>query len=346
MFAYESLTSKPPIIPLFPREERRKAIKKACVDFLKAGITSIHDALVSPQYIASYQDAYIHGELNVRVYMLITHYFLDKLEGLGIYTGFGNEKLRVGAIKIILDGAISSRTACVSQPFIGTKDDHGLLVVGSQKELNEIVLRAHRGRFQIAIHANGDKAIEMTLEAYGEALKKDPRKDHRHRIEHCTIVNPELLKKMKKLGVMAVPFGTFLWYHGEKVTPFYGVERAKLMFAHRFFLNEGIQIAGSSDTPMMPYEPLLAIQGCVTRETSFGTLVGPEQRISPEDALRVYTLGGAYASFEEDIKGSIKPGKFADLVILSNDPTMVDPRSIKDIKVIMTMVGGEILYRR
>lgn len=343
MFAYESLAGQTPIIPPFSREERRKAIRKACGDFLRAGITSVHDALVSPQYIMTYQDACINGELGVRVYMLITHYFLEDLEKLGIYTGFGNEKLKVGAIKILLDGAISSRTAYVSEPFIGTKNDFGVLVI-SPKDFNDIVQRAHKAGFQLAVHANGDKAIEMTIDAYRRALEECPRADHRHRIEHCTVMNPTLFEEIKRLGVIAVPFGTFLWYHGEKVEPFYGKERARMMFAHRSFLDKGIQIAGSSDTPMMPYEPLLAIQSCVTRETSSGTVVGPEQRISPEEALRVYTLGGAYASFEEDTKGSIEVGKLADLAVISDDPTVIDPKFIKDIRVIMTMVGGEILF--
>lgn len=346
MFAFESLAGKSTIIPPFSREERRKAVKMACRDFLSAGITSVHDALVSPQYIMTYQDAYTHGELGVRVYMLVTHYFLENLESLGIYTGFGNEKLKVGALKIILDGAISSRTACVSEPFVGTENDRGMLVISSHEEFDHIVLRAHRAGFQLAVHANGDKAIQMTIEAYRKALREYPRADHRHRIEHCTVMNPTLFEEMKRLGVIAVPFGVFLWYHGEKVVPFYGEQRAKMMFAHRSFLDHDIQISGSSDCPAMPFDPLLAIQACVTRETSSGIVVGPEQRISPEEALRVYTLGGAYASFEEDIKGSIEPGKLADLAVLSDDPTTVDPKSVKDIRVVMTVVGGEILFSR
>ena len=343
LFAYESLAGQPTFIPPFPREERRKAIRKACSDFLSAGITTVHDALVSPQYILTYQDAYNRGELGLRVYMLITYFFLKDLEELGFYTGFGNDRLKIGAIKIILDGAISTRTAFVSSPFIG-KNDCGMLIINSEKDLNDIILRAHGAGFQVAVHANGDKAIEMTLRAYQNALEKFPRKDHRHRIDHCTIVNPKLLDWMKRLGVMAVPFGVFLWYHGEKVVPYYGEERAKMMFAHRSFIEHGIQIAGSSDCPMMPFEPLLAIHSCVNRVTRSGNVVGPEQRLSPEEALRVYTLGGAYASFEEKTKGTIEPGKVADLAVLSGDPTQVDPRSIKDLKVIMTMVGGKIMF--
>jgi len=186
----------------------------------------------------------------------------------------------------------------------------------------------------------------MALRAYQNALEKFPRKDHRHRIDHCTIVTPELLEWMKRLDVMAVPFGVFLWYHGEKVVPYYGAERAKMMFAHRSFLEHSIQIAGSSDCPMMPFEPLLAMHSCVNRTTRTGSVVGPEQSLTPEEALRVYTLGGAYASFEEKTKGTIEPGKLADLAILSGDPTQVDPGSIKDLKVMMTMVGGEIMFSK
>jgi len=344
IFAYESLAGKPPIIPPFSREERRKIIGKACKDFLGAGITSVHDALVSPQYIVTYQDAYMSGELGVRVYMLITHYFLEHLETLGIHSGFGNQRLKIGGIKIILDGAISSRTAYLSEPFIGSKHNCGMLLIDTQEELNAIVSRAHKAGFQIAVHANGDKAIEMTIKAYREALKEYPRPDHRHRIEHCTVMNPALFKEMESLGLVAVPFGVFLWHHGEKVIQFYGEKRAEMMFAHRSFLEKNIPIAGSSDCPAMPFEPLLGIHSCVNRETRSGAVVGPEQRITAQEALRVYTLGGAYASFEENIKGSLEMGKLADLVVLSDDPTTADPKSIKDIKVIMTMVGGEILF--
>lgn len=335
-----------PIIPPFSRQKRQKVIRKACEDFLSAGITSVHDALVSPEYIMSYQDVYNSGKLGVRVYMLIPHYFLRGLKDLGIYSGFGNDKLKVGAIKIILDGAISSRTAFLSEPFIGSKNDYGKVIIESQEELNKIVLEGHRLGFQFAIHANGDKAIEMALRAYRNALEKYPRKNHRHRIEHCTVVNPQLINEMRKLGIMAIPFGCFLWYHGEKVVPFYGMERAKLMFAHRAFLDAGIQIAGSSDSPAMPYNPLLAIQSCVTRQTSSGEVIAPEQRITVEEALRLYTLGGAYASFEESTKGTIEVGKLADLVVLSKDPTLVNPRTIMDINVMMTMVGGKVSFSK
>ena len=173
--------------------------------------------------------------------------------------------------------------------------------------------------------------------------KPFPRQDPRHRLEHCTVVNPDLLSRIKALGCVATPFCTYIYYHGEKM-PFYGESRVEWMFAQRSFLDYGINATGATDYPPGPYEPLLGIQSCVTRTDSTGRVWGANQAVSVEEALRIYTMHGAYASFEEDIKGSIEAGKLADMVVLDQDPTQIDPMTIKDIPVLRTIVGGKTVY--
>ena len=157
------------------------------------------------------------------------------------------------------------------------------------------------------------------------------------------MVNNDLLRRMKELGAVATPFCTYVYYHGEKM-PFYGEARLRWMFAQRSFLDYGVVATGATDYPPGPYEPLLGIQSCVTRTDSTGKVWGENQKVTVEEALKIYTMNSAYASFEEDIKGSIEPGKLADLVVLGADPTQVDPHTIKDIKVERTVVGGETVY--
>jgi len=273
---------------------------------------------------------------------------LDKLGGFkdgGLCFMGGDENLRLGGVKILADGAIAGRTAYLSEPYIGS-EERGILAVESEQVLHELIRQGHQAGFQVCVHANGDRVIEMALDGFQKALEEFPRKNHRHRLEHCTVVNAGILSRIKKLRLLVTPFGSYIYHHGEKMIPYYGADRVEMMFAHRSFLEYGIPVSGASDSPCGPYEPLLAIQSCVTRRSSSGESLGSRQRITVEEAISLYTLASAYASFEENIKGSITPGKLADLVVLGEDPRRVDPDEIKDIPVEMTLVGGEIKYER
>jgi predicted amidohydrolase YtcJ len=185
----------------------------------------------------------------------------------------------------------------------------------------------------------------MVLTAYDLALRQHPRPDSRHRIEHCTLVNDGLLKRIADQGVIPTPFYTYVHYHGDKWAQ-YGDERLKWMFAHRSFLDHGIKVAGASDYVPGPFEPLMAIQSMVTRKDYRGRTWGENQKITVTEALKICTLHGAYASFEEKSKGSISVGKLADFVLLAEDPHKVEPERIKDIKVMLTAVGGQAVYSR
>lgn len=344
-FVYEGTTGHPPIMPPFSLKERIKGVRLASDRYVAAGLTSVNDALVSAQTIETYQEAIKSGDLKVRVYMLVSIEYLPQLQALKLKTGFGNEWLRLGGVKILADGGIAGRTAYLTEPYVGT-EDRGILAVESEEALHELIRRGHEAGYQVCVHANGDRTIEMALNGFEKALAALPRKNHRHRLEHCTVVNPALLKRIRKNRLLVTPFGSYIYFHGEKMIPHYGPERVARMFAHRSFLDCGIQVSGASDSPCGPYEPLLAIQSCVTRKSFAGEVLGANQAITATEAIFLYTMASAYASFEENIKGSITPGKLGDLVVLREDPRRVNPDEIKDIPVEMTVVGGEIRYKK
>lgn len=330
------------LIPPETPEVRRQGLKLICQMLNRAGLTSVHDARVTSDELATYQEGKESRDLTLRVYALMYYPHFPALRDAGLKTGFGDEMLRLGGIKMVADGAIAARTAYLSEPYIGSPDDHGILAM-SAEEIENRVMEMHRAGFQVCIHANGDLAIDMVLTAYEKAQAAYPRQDPRHRIEHCTLVNRDLIRRMKRLGCIATPFCTYVYHHGEKM-PFYGEDRLQWMFAQRSFLDYDVVSTGATDYPPGPFEPLLGIQSCVTRADSTGKVWGPNQKITVEEALRIYTINGAYASFEEGIKGSIEVGKLADLVVLGADPTKVDPMTIKDIPVERTIVGGVTVY--
>jgi len=339
--------SMDPVVRLVPpasRGEARRAAIWQLKEFAKAGLTSVHDADASAEDVRAYLDAHLAGELPIRVYLMVQFAEIERLGHFGLRTGFGDDRLRFGGVKLYTDGAIAGRTARLSKPYVGRPDDYGIMTV-TQEELDARVLKAHAEGWQVGVHANGDVAIEMVLTSYERALRAHPRPDPRFRIEHCTLVNPAILKRMKALGVIPTPFCTYVWQHCEK-WPAYGEERLEWMFAMRSFLDAGIPVTGSSDYIPGPFPPLLGIQSCVTRKGKDGKVWGGSQKISVEEAVRCYTRHGAYASFDESRKGAIEAGRLADLVVLGADPFKSAPDAIKDIPVDGTMVGGRWAWRR
>ena len=307
-----------------------------------AGLTSVHDAGAGRARVQAYEDAYRAGGLRHRAYMMIRgRDVVNGLKAAGIGTGFGNEWIRIGGLKYAADGSASERTMRMTTPYVGT-DDYGILTM-TQQALDEAVEDGHRNNFQVGVHANGDVAIDMVLKSYEKVLQRWPDPNRRHRIEHCTLVNPDLLRRIKASGCIPTPFWTYVFYHGEKWAQ-YGDDKLRWMFAHRSFIDEGIVVPGASDYGPGPFEPLMAIQSMVTRRDYRGREWGPNQKITVDEAIRVATINGAYASSEESLKGSIKAGKLADFVMLEKDPHDVDPNQIKDIKVVRTVVGGKTMY--
>jgi predicted amidohydrolase YtcJ len=330
----------------FTPEESRERGKNGMVYMSElltaAGLTTVHDAGADRGRVLAYEDAYQAGGLRHRVYMMLRGAeIVAGLKAAGVYTGFGNEWIRIGGLKYAADGSASERTMRMSTPYVGT-DDYGILTM-TQQELDDAVEDGHRHNFQIGVHANGDVTIDMVLKAYEKVLQRWPAPNRRHRIEHCTLVNPGLLKRIRSCGCIPTPFWTYVYYHGEKWAE-YGDEKLRWMFAHRSFLDAGVRVPGASDYGPGPFEPLMAIQSMVTRRDYTGREWGPNQKITIDEALRVATINGAYASSEESIKGSITAGKLADFVVLEKDPHDVDPYQIKDVKVMRTVVGGRTMY--
>ena len=324
------------------RERGRNGMRHMSALFNAAGLTSVHNAGTSPEAILAYEDCRRNGELTHRAYMMIrSPAAFSGFKAANVYTGFGDEWIRVGGVKFVADGSASERTMRMSTPYVGT-NDYGILTM-TQDQLYEAIDDAHSHNFQVGVHANGDVTIDMVLNAYERALRKWPDPNRRHRIEHCTLVNPDLIRRIKANGVIPTPFWTYVYYHGEKWKE-YGDEKVRWMFAHRSFLDAGIRVPGASDYTPGPFEPLMAIQSMVTRTDYKGRVWGPNQKVSVDEALTIATLNGAYASSEEQVKGSITAGKLADFVFLEKDPHEVPLTEIMAIKVNRTVVGGRTVF--
>jgi predicted amidohydrolase YtcJ len=326
----------------FSRKDNQDAVKLISSMMARTGVTSVTDAEGNPDDLRAYQDAHHSGELATRVYCMIVIAHLDEMINAGIRTGLGDEWVRVGGVKLVSDGSISERTARLSVPYINRPNDYGITVT-DEEQLYIYALKAHKADWQIGIHANGDVAIGQVLNVYEKLQKEYRRNDPRFRIEHCTVINEDLVARMKALNVIPTPFSTYVYFHGEKMKE-YGRERLEHMFAVRTFLDAGIKVTQASDYPPGPFEPMMALQSSVTRTDMNGNVWGPSQKITVEQAIKVGTINGAYASYEEHIKGSLSPGKVADLVVLGKDPTKTDPMTIVDIPIERTMVDGKWIY--
>lgn len=307
-----------------------------------AGITSVTDAGAIPECLRAYQDARDAGELRTRVYSHMLAANLDEMMAAGVRTGFGDEWVKVGAVKCMSDGSISERTARLAEPYIGRPTDFGIMV-NSAEVLWPIFEKAHRAGWQIGTHANGEVGIDVTATLYERLQREFPRRDPRFRFEHCTVLTPDLIRRIKALGAIPTPFASYVYFHGEKMGE-YGAARTERMFPVRWFIDAGIPVAMGSDYPPGPFEPMMALTSMITRTDLRGTVWGANQRVTFDEALKVLTINGAYASFEERIKGSLTAGKLADLVVLGRDPRTVPPIEIVNVPIERTMVGGRWVY--
>jgi len=331
--------------PDMDRAARQKSVQLTSQRMAAAGLTSTTDAWGALDDFVAYQDARSAGEMHYRV-SFMPFGETDVYEGLKLArmaSGFGDDMLRIGAVKFAADGSASERTMSRSTPYDGRPNDYGILTM-TQEEIDAAVDDAVAHDFRIGIHANGDVAIDMVLNAYERVLENWNGENPRFRIEHCSLVNPALLERIKNAGVVPAPFYTYAHYHGNKWLE-YGEKMMESMFPHRSFLDYGIPVAPASDFTPGPFEPMMAIQSMVTRKDAQGRVWGPSQRISVTEAMQICTMNGAYASFEERIKGSLTPGKLADIAIIEKDPHDVDPDGIADIKVLRTILGGRTTYQ-
>ena len=329
------------------RQDEVEGIQRTLRQFAKTGITTVVDAGGTPEKLGLFRAAVGPGS-PVRVVMMVLSEYLDEFRAGGLGTGFGDSWVKVGPIKAHHGNSLSGRTAWLFEPYdminpaTGKRDYYGIPPDQTQSELDSLIFTIHEAGFQVGVHSNGDREITMLLEAFEKALVRLPRPDHRHRIEHSSVVSPAILQKVRELELVLV-LHSYVYEHGDKMEAF-GADRWGMMHPNRSALDMGIPVAGNSDYGVSAAIPMLRIQSMVTRTSAEGKVYGPEQRISPEEAIRVWTMGSAFSVFEEDIKGSIEAGKLADFVILSSDPTAVPADEIKDITVHMTVVGGRIVY--
>jgi hypothetical protein len=300
--------------------------------------------------LAAYQAARDSGRLRVRVELMVVSDALhalaaDPADGLelgldlGIRTGFGDHWLSIGAMKIFTDGSLVGRTAAMHDDYAGTPGNRGYLQADGAK-LTSAIIAAHRSGWQVAAHAIGDRAIDLALDAFAEAQRRYPRAGTRHRIEHFAVSRPDQVRRAAELGVTPVPQGRFATELGDGMLAAIGPERESWLYRQRSLLEAGLVLPGSSDRPVVTGAPLLGVHDMVNRRTASGAPYNPGEAITPEQALRAYTRGSAYASRAEHTKGTIAPGRLADLVVLSEDPTAVSPDRIAGLGVLATLVDG------
>jgi hypothetical protein len=310
----------------------------ACREALKVGLTGVHWIVDSTDEIRVVQKLCFDGKLPLRVYLGVPARLLDSLISLGLLTGFGNSMVKLGFVKVFADGSLGARTAALKEPYSDDPKTCGMLLY-TQRKLNNLVSKAHKAGLQLAVHAIGDRAIEAVLKAFSKALLVFPREGHRHRIEHCSVLNPQSIRRMRRFGLIASVQPHFV------VSDFWvfqrvGEKRGRWVYPFKTLMHEGIVVASGSDSPVEPINPLLGIWAAVVK-ANFA-----EERLTLDEAIRTYTLNAAYASFEENLKGSIEAGKLADLTVLSENLDKIPPEKIRDAGVEMTIVGGKIVYER
>ena len=323
-------------------KRERDGLAHISKQFVRYGLTSVHH---EGGDLSALQDVRARGDLVHRVSYEASGRVLDSMIAGGIRTGFGDEWIKFGATsEHTVDGSFSERTMALSQPYAGSQPPYTGNVTETQADLNAWVERVHRAGIQVNCHANGDVAIDMYLTAFERAQKAFPRDDARPKITHCTLINDDLVRRIKAAGAVPAMFTSYAYYNTDKFV-FYGEELMKRCMAYRTMIDAGVHVAAGSDFSPGPFAPLMGMQGMVTRTGWDKTTWGANQRINVDEALAVNTINGAYASHEDAIKGSITTGKLADFVVLADDPHTVSPDKIKDIQIARTVVGGSTVYQ-
>ncbi len=313
------------VVPPLSDEELTEGIASANEHYLSMGITSLQEASVTNdlarwQTLKKFKN---NGKLQSRVSMMFGLDALSQFQQASLNFGAGDNHLRLGGVKLML-----SETTAQSQ----------------MPELKEQAFHAHGAGFQLAIHCIEPSAVEAAISALEYINSQSLIAGRRHRLEHCSECPPPLLERLIRLKAMVVTQPPFLFYSGERYLATIPPAQLRWLYRIKSFLDGGLVVAGSSDCPVAPDNPLLGIYAAVTRRAESGEYLSPEEAVSAKQALAMYTVNAAYASFEEDVKGSITPGKLADMVVLSDDPLKSPPEQIKDIRVEMTIIDGRVAW--
>ena len=337
----------------FTVEDYEKGLPLVFDKYLQHGVTSLHNSLTQGKAIQAYQRLREKNKLPMRIGIILDgrdEAMVETYIKAGVRTGFGDEWIRIVGVEWCPDCSTSGRTAAYYEPYIGTPvpgepvPNLGMLLYDAD-ELIPKVVEAHKAGLRVCVEGLGDRGIDFALDAIEAALQAHPVADHRSRVEHCCYVTPTILDRIKKLGVVDSSATGFMYTLGDAYIANRGSQAMSWMFPHRSLIDAGVPAPGHSDAPICGTSPWEIIGALVTRNTDSGQDFGPGQAITVTEAVHGYTTLGAWAGFEENLKGSLEPGKLADFAVLDRDPFAIDPEELKSVKTEMTVVGGEIRYQ-
>jgi predicted amidohydrolase YtcJ len=337
------------ILPPMTAERRLRAVKRACEHAASVGVTSVQHMSPTSADIALYMELVERGEMTTRIYAAPLEIEWAEHGRVGIRHGFGSPMLRLGALKGFTDGSLGSATACFFDPYNDAPDTCGLLTDEMQplEALLERLLAADEAGMQLCWHAIGDRAVSLTLDLFDEIVRTHGPCERRLRIEHAQHVAPKDFARFARLNVIASvqPYHAIddgCWA-GQRI----GAERLKTSYPYRTFLDSQVRLALGTDWYVAPLDPMQTLYAAITRATLDGRNPRgwpPEQRLSITEAVSAYTMGSAYAEFQEKEKGSITPGKLADMVLLSDDIFKLDPARLRDVRIELTIIGGKVVH--
>jgi hypothetical protein len=303
--------------------------------------------------MVAYQLLKEKGDLKVRVNMMLRAIqgeepideSVKRVENFPIITGYGDELLKFQGLKILIDGGIGGRTALLREPYENDPDNYGIQTV-PEENLQKLVDAANRRGMLAGIHCAGGKAMDIVLDAFEKTNEIKPIKGRRFYLIHAYQPSEKNFEKCRKMGICVASQPSFLYYLGDSYYENVGPDRSKWLKPHRAWIDNDIMVAAGTDSPVTPYYPFPSLWTSIARRTEVkGTQMGTEQKVQREEAIKMYTINGAYLTFEEDIKGSLEPGKLADMIILDRDIMTCPEDDIKDIKVLQTFLGGETIYK-
>jgi predicted amidohydrolase YtcJ len=336
------------IMPPYSEEEFYEGLKIVYEKCLSLGLTSIHASMVSPKEFRAMQRLKREGKMTVRTCVHLSGRDEGMVEGaisMGLQTPFGDEWLKVTEAEWVFDTSTSGRTAAYYEPYVGEPENIGILLY-DQEDIERRVAEAHRAGLRVGLDGVGDRGIDRALDAIEKAIREKPRADHRHRIEHCCYVTPKIQNRLLNLKVIDASATGFLHDLGDAYRANRGDAAMRYMWPHRTLIDRGIPAPGHSDASICNPNPWYGIYGLLTRKTASGEVLYANEAISPMEAIRAYSIDGAYAAWEEKEKGSIEPGKLADLVVVDRDPLSISHDELKNVVTLLTVVNGKIVYTK
>jgi len=339
-FQTPSIYSK--MLEEYDRGGRVEMMSRCAANYHRLGIVGAHDPFVDSLTLRTYQEAEGEGKFPFRLYAYILNQWTGPLLAAGIRRGFGTEWVKIGAIKIFLDGGMSSRTAAVFEPYAYPPRAGKGILNYNQKGIHKEIEKYDRAGYQISVHAQGDRALEILLNAFSRTVEKG--NPLRHHIVHAGNLTPSQIDRVKDLGLYIAGQANFFSLLGDGFIEAYGPVRSQELYRFKTILTKGIRLGFSSDCPVADPNPLIGIRDSICRKTASGQAFGSAESLTAEEAVTLYTREAAYFSFEEKERGTLKEGKWADLVVFDRDPLEIPPESIPDCKVKMTVVGGKVVY--